>query len=433
MHTKASKQFIATAILAVAHASPLPTLPSSLLNFKANFGPTPQPFTIQVDLNFIKLTKLKASLTRYTKDIEQVDWLDGPPRHNITTIRDYWVNDYDWGSVEKEINRNLTQFTTTVYAGKNYSYPIPLHFVHHLSPRADAIPLLFLHGWPGSFLEVSKIITSLTHPPNTSTPAFHVVAPSLPGYGFSPAPKHPGLGLREAGQAFNNLMTQQLNYSKYVVQGGDFGGFTLRYMAAEFSGNVISALSNFFPIPPNSTDAARYAAKTTTEEENTHIAMLGNFETNYAGYRNIQQTRPLQLAVAMTDSPVGFVAWIYDFMYNHVDGYAWTPEEVVTWAMMYWIQGPYGGFSMYKEIAKVGTWLNEGFDYVPVPLGVSSFAKDGFKTPVSWLEREANLSVQFVHDRGGHFAAYEVPELLVDDMRAFWGNNTISNIDVFKY
>ncbi|KAM3083548.1 hypothetical protein ACMFMG_004197 [Clarireedia jacksonii] len=346
------------------------------LNFKVTFGSSPQPFTISVDPEFIRLTKLKASLTRYTNDLSQPDFTDGPPRHNITTIRDYWVNDYSWDKVEAEINSHLKQFTTTVYADGNYTHPIPLHFVHHVSNRSDAIPLLFIHGWPGSFLEVSKMIDDLTNPPNSSVPAFHVVAPSLPGYGFSPAPEYPGLGLRESGEAFNNLMTKQLGYPQYVIQGGDFGGFTLRYMAGQFPNTVISSLSNFSPIPPNATDLERYAAGETTAEENAYIESLQLFNSMYAGYRDIQQTRPLQLAVAMTDSPVGFAAWIYDFMFNHVDSYWWTPEEIITWSMMYYIQGPYAGMRMYEEIAKVGTWQNEGFLYVNNPTGVASFPKD---------------------------------------------------------
>jgi len=326
---------------------------ASVENFKATFGPTPQPFKIEVDPSFIEETKLKASLTRYTTDIKQPDFVDGPPQHNVSAIRDYWVNHYDWFSVESDINERFNQFTTTVFADANYTAPIPLHFVHHKSSRPDAIPLLFIHGWPGSFLEVGKIINDLTSPPNSSVPAFHVVAPSLPGYGFSPAPTEPGLGLREAGQAFNNLMTKQLNYPKYVIQGGDFGGFTLRYMAGDFPETVVSGLSNFFPIPPNATDLQRFSAGETTPEENYNIEALNTFETYYAGYRNIQQTRPLQLAVGMTDSPVGLAAWIYDFMFLHVDAYPWTPEEIITWTMMYYIQGPYGGFAMYHELAKV--------------------------------------------------------------------------------
>ena len=127
---------------------------------------------------------------------------------------------------------------------------VPLHFVHHRSPREDAIPLLFIHGWPGSFLEVSNIIGNLTHPPNASVPAFHVVAPSIPGFGFLPAPQHPIFGPVEALHALNELMGQ-LGYTKYVIQGGDLGGVIgviLRYQAQLFPQRVVSALSNFWII-----------------------------------------------------------------------------------------------------------------------------------------------------------------------------------------
>ncbi|CZR61773.1 related to epoxide hydrolase [Phialocephala subalpina] len=426
--------WVATANAVTGTASPsCPTkdTPCGDLNFKATFGATPRPFKIQVDPEFIRITKLKASLTRYTTDINQPDFVDGPPRHNISTIRDYWVNEYDWYSIEQEINQNLTQYTTTVYADGNYTHPIPLHFVHHRSNRSDAIPLLFIHGWPGSFLEVGKMINNLTNPPNDSLPAFHIVAPSLPGFGFSPVPAYPGLGLREAGQAFENLMTKQLNYPKFVIQGGDFGGFTLRYMAGDFPDIAVSALSNFFIIPPNATDMARYEAGTTIAEENLNIEELTVFQNDYAGYRDIQQTRPLQLAVGMTDCPVVFAAWIYDFMFLHVNEYPWTPKEIITWAMMYYIQGPYAGFAMYKELARarVGTWLNEGFRFLPQPLAISAFPKDGFRTPSSWVEKYANLSMYTDNTKGGHFAAYEVPDLLVGNIRAFWGNNSLSNAD----
>lgn len=168
-------------------------------NFEGTFTAPPQPFELRVDRDFIAATKYKASLTRLTDDLQDNDWQDGPPKHKISAIRDYWAEHYDWEQVEKDINRKFKQFTTVVHAGSNYTYPIPLHFVHHRSSRPDATPLLFIHGWPGSFLEVGKIIDELVTPSNSSLPAFHVVAPSLPGFGFSPAPMHAGLGLREAG------------------------------------------------------------------------------------------------------------------------------------------------------------------------------------------------------------------------------------------
>ena len=243
---------------------------------------------------------------------------------------------------------SFSHFTTTVNTGpkSNYTFPVPLHFVHHRSPREDAVPLLFSHGWPGSFLEVSNIIDGLTNPPNDSLPAFHVVAPSIPGFGFSPAPTQPGLGNHQAAHAFNALM-QQLNYTRYVVQGGDFGSVILRYIAASYPENVISALANFYIVPPNATDWKRYHAGETTDEENESIEDYTLYLNTRQGYRIEQSTRPLALAIALTDSPLGNAMWIYDLM--AAEPHVWTPEEIITWTMIHHIQGPYGGLRYYLE------------------------------------------------------------------------------------
>ena len=247
-------------------------------------------------------------------------------------------------------NTRYKQFTTTVTTGpkSNFTEPVPLHFVHHRSNRADAIPFLFIHGWPGSFREVGHIIHGLTNPPNASSPAFHVVAPSIPGFGFSPAPGKPGFGPREAGDAFHSLM-QQLNYTRFVIQGGDLGAVILRFMAADYPSSVVSVLSNFWAISPNATDRLRYQQGLTNEEENTIIRSLDRYNIQLSGYRYIQQTLPLQLAIGMTDSPIGNAMWIYTLMISVVDHLIWTPREIITWSMMYYIQGPYSGMRIYKE------------------------------------------------------------------------------------
>ncbi|KAL9593328.1 MAG: hypothetical protein Q9219_007599 [cf. Caloplaca sp. 3 TL-2023] len=296
-------------------------------NFEATYGISPAPFKINVRPEFIAQTLQKVSLTRYTRDIDQPDLVDGPRKHNVSTVRDYWVNQYNWFDVQDYLNKRYNHFTTSVLTGpqSNFSNPIPLHFIHHRSNRTDAIPLLFLHGWPGSFMEVDHILDGLLSPPSPSLPAFHVIAPSIPGFAFSPAPTKPGFGARETGYAFHALM-QQLNYTKYVVQGGDFGGFILRYIAGDNPTSVISALSNFWIIPPNTTDLQRYSHGLTTADENTTIQIIQNYETQLSGYRFVQQTRPLALAVGMTDSPVGFAMWIYDLMLSAVDRSVWGDE-----------------------------------------------------------------------------------------------------------
>ena len=329
-------------------------------NFRATFSEDIVPFTISVDKEFIELTKLKASLTRLIEDLEdQEPFTDGPPQSEAKKIRDYWVDEYDWAKVEGQLNQKFKQFTTIVQTGPETSYtdPTPLHFVHHVSDRPDAIPLLFIHGWPGSFLEVENIIEPLVRPPKGSLPAFHIVAPSIPGFGFSPSPRKPGFGYLQAGHTFHALM-QKLGYQKYVIQAGDAGDFILRYQAHDYPEAVVSALSSFWTIPPSPSDLERYRNKTTTDDETFIIELLDWFSTKFWGYGQIQQTRPMKLAIGMTDSPVGLAMWIYDAVVGVVvDKEIWTPERLITWTMMHWIPGPYAAFSLYKHGAKVSAYI----------------------------------------------------------------------------
>ncbi|KAG0651050.1 Epoxide Hydratase [Hyphodiscus hymeniophilus] len=379
----------------------------SRVNFVANFGPSPAPFTIKVNEEFIAFTKQKVALTRFPEDVDQPDFTDGPPVHNGTTVRDYWVNEYDWDLVQTQLNAKLIQYTTTVLPppGSSYVEPVPLHFVHHISSRHDAIPLLFIHGWPGSFIEVEKIIDSLTSPSSSTDPAFHVVAPSVPGFGFSPAPVKPGFGYMAAAHTFDALM-KQLGYSKYVIQGGDQGAFILRYQAHLHPESVVAVHSNFWIVPPNSNDLQRYQNNETTEDETVSIEAYEGFTTTFWGYGQIQQTRPLRLGFGMTDSPIGFAMWIYDGMWGIVNNPGfWTPEDIITWTMMMWIQGPYGASRIYKEAAKEGGLTLEGvgtYPFVNQPVAISEFAHDlGYRT------------------------------LLLEDIRGFFGNRELSNTAVF--
>jgi hypothetical protein len=324
------------------------------LNFKATFTETIERFTISVHEEFISLTKLKASLTRFIPDIDQPDFTDGPPRSIVETIAKFWSNEYDWRSVETSINANLQQFTAIVRThNKDFPHPVPLHFVYHQSPRKDAIPLLFLHGWPGSFLEVEHLIGPLTNPPSDDLPAFHVVAPSIPGYGFSPSPQHPGMGYRAAAHAFHALM-QKLEYPRYVYQGGDAGDFIGHFAALDFPDSVVSGHSNFWISPPSRADIERYTSGQASEDEKNIIERLMGFTEDHWSYGMIHQTRPLKLAVGLTDSPVGLAMWIYDICVPSFENRdLLSPERLVTWTMMHWINGPYAAFSLYKHGRKV--------------------------------------------------------------------------------
>ncbi|EHK19946.1 uncharacterized protein TRIVIDRAFT_46819 [Trichoderma virens Gv29-8] len=415
----------------------LPTsLAASIANINAAYGVSPAPFSLKVSPRFELETRQKLAMTRFTDDIGLPLAADGPTTHNQTTVRDYWLYGYKWKKAQEKINSFFTQYTTTVQTrDSNYTDPIPLHFVHHRSPRRDAIPLLFIHGYPGSFLEVGPIINSLTHPPNSSVPAFHVVAPSIPGYGFSPAPVKPGFGPREAGRAFNALM-HQLNYTQYVIQGGDLGGIILRYQANSYPESVVSVLDNFWTQEPTADDWARFNQKQTTAEETAYLNGVKGFQTYASGYVAIQSTRPLQLAIALTDSPIGFAMWIYDFMAAH-GVHPWSLEEIVTWSMMYLIQGPYNGLRFYKEFQIEGAIDGPGFGtfpYVPVPVGVTQRTQDlGWSLPLDWAKRGGNVTALYRHELvGGHFPAYQTPDSLAEDIWDFFGNHSISGTGIFK-
>ncbi|KEF51830.1 uncharacterized protein A1O9_12167 [Exophiala aquamarina CBS 119918] len=398
------------------------------LNFKAVFGQSPAPLIIDVNPTFIEQTRLKASLTRPAIDIEIPPFTEGVPSNNISAITDFWANSYDWPAVQSDLNHHYRHFTTTIPplndSHATFPDPVPLHFVHHISSRSDAIPLLFIHGWPGSFLEVGNILADLVEPSNRSDPAFHVVAPSIPGFGFSPAPTKPGFGLIEAGAAFHQLMLQ-LGYERFVIQGGDFGSHTARYMGAAYPDSVVSILCNLYGVIANDTDRARKAANETTAEENSYIDFLDATMPFALAFWDLEAVVPLQLGILLTDSPVGNLAWPYMGMRGYAPGYEWSFEDLITWAMMLYIQGPYGSVRIYHELKREGT-LDFRYPYVPVPTGVLQYFPDAaYGAPRDWCERTANVTSFVRKDPGvlgGHFPAHVNPKELVSDIRAFWAS-----------
>ncbi|KAK4070312.1 hypothetical protein Trihar35433_4779 [Trichoderma harzianum] len=391
---------------------------STNLPFKATFGNSPAPFSIDVDPSFIEETRVKASLARIATDLVQHVPQDGPPAENITAIKDYWAQSYNWNETQKRLNDHLPQFTTTIDGAGNYSHPIPLHFVHRQSSRKDAIPLLFVHGYPGSIIEVERVIDGYTNPPSNET-AFHVVAPSLPGFGFSPAPEYPGLGLRESGQAFHKLMLQ-LGYNKYIVHGGDLGSHTVRYMAIDQPESVRALHTNLWYQVPNQQDMDNFNAKNSTAEEAFLINVLATFRISFLGQRQVFENEPLQWAYAQTDSPVGCAAWILTELKGGSPSYDWTLDEIITWTMLLYIQGPFGSARMYKELSLRGQnpWSGK-FDYIHQPVGVTQFAEQGFITPEDWARRQGNIVFFNHYSSGGHFASWDSPTELVADAREF--------------
>lgn len=296
-----SRSFVAIWVLAapvLAQNYPVNELPYYFPNVSS-----PQPIDISVGPKFINTTLAKVRQYRPSRNIFPTWTNEGPARPNISALADHWATEYDWFSTQKEINSNFSNYATSVPGSRNYTLPIPLHFVHERSSDADAIPLLLIHGWPSSFLEWQKVIAPLTV--RTKNISFHVVAPDLPGFGFSPAPIQPGMGTREMGAAFDALM-HQLGYDRYGVVSTDLGWWIGNWMASDAESSVLAHFFDFASLQPNATDLARFADNQTTVEENDYINSLTAWEALHDAYHQVHATKPLAVSLAMNDSPVGF-------------------------------------------------------------------------------------------------------------------------------
>ncbi|KAF2681347.1 alpha/beta-hydrolase [Lentithecium fluviatile CBS 122367] len=400
------------------------------LHFAFPENPTgPTPFQISVDPDFIQSTAEKARLYRPSIALQdQPEWEEGPPPSAMNELARYWADEYDWYGVQEEINANFSHFTTTVSGTEKYPYPVPLHFIHERASdsndTSEAIPLLMLHGWPSTNLEWAKVIHPLAHPSNASAPRFHVVAPDLPGYGFSPAATHSGLGVRAIGQAFHALM-QQLGYTEYGIFSTDLGWIIGMWMAADTT-SVTAHATDFWMAAPNATDIERFAQNQTTPEETAYMLGVQELQTHHFAYSAVHSTKPLSLALAMTDSPVGFLGWMWTLMYSFSDGYVYSKTELITEAFLLYVQGTYGNVRLYMD-ALMGEGLS--FPKTTVPTGIIEWAspngpypklKDASLVPRSWTERNVNVTFFRQHDFGGHFPAISQPEIWLVDVRDFF-------------
>ena len=310
---------------------------------------SPEPFVISVDGEFIDESLAKVKGYRSCNDVWGVWTNEGPPSVNISQLATYWTHNYDWFDVQAGLNSNFSHYATTVSGSRNYSYPIPLHYVHERSSNDSAVPLLLLHGWPSSYLEWKYVIEPLTSD-------FHVIAPDLPGFGFSPAPQHPGMGPREMGAAFDALM-HQLGYDKYGIVTTDLGWDVGMWMVGDVGKSILGHLSSFYLVYPTKDDVARLANGTTTAEETGYINAGNAWTSVHSAYQTIHAQKPQAISLAMADSPIGFTGWVWDLLSAISDGWHYNFEEIINISMMLWIPGPYGNIRTYLETGKVSIRL----------------------------------------------------------------------------
>ncbi|WP_204078773.1 epoxide hydrolase family protein [Planotetraspora phitsanulokensis] len=367
----------------------------------------------RIDVPQAQLDDLRDRLaaTRWPDELPGVDWSYGVPVDYARRLAEYWRTGFDWRAAEARLNA-FPQFTTHI-DGQN------VHFLHVRSPEPDALPLIITHGWPGSVAEFTKVIGPLTEPAahgGEPADAFHVVAPSIPGFGFSGPTTETGWDLNRVAGAWAELM-RRLGYHRYGAQGGDSGAVISPMLGRADSAHVVGVHVNGglgFPTG----DPAEFEGLTEAE-----LARLGQYQDqDRAGYAVIQATRPQTLAFGLHDSPAAQLAWIAEKFKEWTDPARELPEDAVdvdqllTDISVYWFTGTAASSArLYKETQK--SW-GKAAEYSPLPHGVAVFPGD------PGVRRIAERDHKVVHwsefDRGGHFAAMEAPELLVEDIRAFF-------------
>jgi pimeloyl-ACP methyl ester carboxylesterase len=370
-------------------------------------------FQIHVDDSVLEDLRSRLARTRFPDQIEGTGWEYGIPVDYLRELVDYWRDEYDWRMQEARLNE-LPHFRTRI-DGQS------IHFIHARSARADAFPLLITHGWPGSVVEFLDVIPRLTDPEapgGREGDAFHVIAPSLPGYGFSEPTRTRGWDVRRIARAFIELMGR-LGYLRYGAQGGDWGAQVATRVGA-FDPEHCAAIHLNMPLAARPKDPGPL-----TEEEKADLAALAHLQAEESAYALEQATKPQTLGVALNDSPAGLLAWIVEKFraWSDCDGHlenVYTREQLITNVMLYWVtQTAASSARLYWEFKHAGSW-GEAPESVGVPTGVARYPKEVLRLPRSWVERHYNVTHWAVMPRGGHFAAMEQPALFVEDLRNFF-------------
>ncbi len=362
-----------------------------------------RPFTLAVPQSAIDDLYRRIDMTRWPEREPVSDWSQGTPLSALKELVDFWRNDYDWRACEARLNA-LGQHMTEIDG-------LEIHFLHVRSSRADAVPLIMTHGWPGSVIEFLGAIPLLTEPAEGM--AFHLVIPSLPGYGFSGKPAQAGWGVEKIGAAWGTLMAR-LGYDRWVAQGGDWGSVVTtmigRQAPAGCAGiHVNMPLGRPAPEDMQSKDPAVLSA----------LQRLGHYQEWDSGYSKQQGTRPQTIGYALVDSPVGLAGWILEKIWAWTDNSgspfdALSKQQICDNLMLYWL--PATGASAARLYWESFSKIGEG--QVMLPAGASAFPKEVIPAPRIWAERGMpNLVYWNDLDRGGHFAAWEQPDLFAREVR----------------
>jgi pimeloyl-ACP methyl ester carboxylesterase len=365
-------------------------------------------FKIDIPQASIDDLKNRLKQTRFPDRETPDDWSQGIPLAYVQELRDYWLNEYDWPTRQEHLNQ-WPGFMANLQG-------LDIHFLHIRSKHDSARPLILTHGWPGSIIEFQKVIGPLSDPEahgGKPSDAFHLVVPTLPGFGFSGKPTEPGWNIEKIAGAWNELMLQ-LGYDRYYAQGGDWGSIVTTMIGIQNLGNCEAIHVNMPIVGPDPETMSDL-----TPEEQSALAGMKFYQDHDSGYSKQQSTRPQTLGYGLADSPIGQAAWVIEKFYQWMDcdGH---PENVVSRnelldnVMMYWL--PDAGASSARIY-----WESFGStsqDSLSLPVGCSIFPKEIFRTSERWAKKRFTNLIHFnVLDKGGHFAAFEQPETFVNEIR----------------
>jgi pimeloyl-ACP methyl ester carboxylesterase len=362
-----------------------------------------EPFEIHVDDATLDDLRARLARTRFSDQVEGTSWEYGVPVDYLRDLVAYWHDQFDWRVQEARLNQ-LPQFRTTI-DGQS------IHFIRARSPNDDALPLLLTHGWPGSVVEFLDVTPLLTD-------SFHVVAPSLPGYGFSGPTRTPGWDVARVARAFIELMAR-LGHARYGAQGGDWGAQVATRIGALDPAHCVALHLNM-PLGERPDEPVELS-----EADKADLAALQQFQREESGYALEQSTKPQTLGAALNDSPAGLLAWIVEKFrtWSDCDGNpenVFTRDQLLTNVTIYWAtQTITSSARLYWEHMHSADRPAR----VDVPTGVARYPKEILRYPRPWVEQRYNVVHWAEMPRGGHFAAMEQPELFAENLKAFFGES----------
>ncbi len=369
-----------------------------------------RPFRIDVPDSVLADLRERLARTRWTDQIPDTGWKLGTDTAYLRELCDYWREGYDWRAQEAQLNA-VPQFTTEIDGQR-------IHFVHARSKHEDALPLVITHGWPGSVLEFQKITPLLTDPEahgGRKEDAFHVVCPSMPGYGFSGPTADRGWDPKRIAAAEVELM-RRLGYERYGAQGGDWGSMVTSQIGALDPEHCAGIHLNMVIALPQEGEL--------DEQEQGWATDTQTFNTRETGYQQIQGTKPQTLGLSLNDSPAGLCGWIVEKFRTWSDcggdvESVFSRDELLTNVMIYWVTETINSsIRLYYEVMQGGTALPT--EKVPVPMGCAIFPREIYKAPRKWAEALYDVRHYEVYEKGGHFAAMEQPQALAKDLRTFF-------------